>query len=141
LVQAGLASIAAKPRAVYDSSAAWAAQNRACASTGEAWDGNQFVANVLREHADDLAAFCRKRNVRELRVFGSALRDDFRADSDVDVLVELEPQAYWGLLELADAEDELARVFGRKVDLVVKDRLKWVVRDRAIASSTVLYAA
>lgn len=64
-----------------------------------------------------LEAFCRQWKVRELAVFGSALRDDFGPDSDVDLLVSFERNAGWTLLDFVDMEDELAAIFGRKVDL------------------------
>jgi predicted nucleotidyltransferase len=67
---------------------------------------------------DALAAFCRKWKIAELSLFGSVLRDDFRPDSDVDVLVDFEPQADWGLFDHVTMEQELSEMLGRKVDLV-----------------------
>lgn len=64
--------------------------------------------------------FCRKWKVKEFSIFGSALRDDFRPESDVDVLFELEEDAHWSLLDHIHAEEELGEMFGRKVDLVRK---------------------
>jgi hypothetical protein len=89
-----------------------------------------------------LAAFCRKWKVREFSLFGSVLRDDFRPDSDVDVLVELEPGHGWGLYELLDMEDELRTLFGREVDLITKGGLKNPFRRHEILKTRqVLYAA
>jgi predicted nucleotidyltransferase len=62
-----------------------------------------------------LAEFCRKHHVRKLALFGSVLRDDFRPDSDVDVLVEFEPGTRAGYLKLAGMELELSEFVGRKV--------------------------
>jgi predicted nucleotidyltransferase len=67
-----------------------------------------------------IEAFCRKWKIRELALFGSVLRDDFRADSDVDVLVEFAPEARHSLFDFYDMQEELAELFGRSVDLVQK---------------------
>jgi predicted nucleotidyltransferase len=90
---------------------------------------------------DKINEICRRYKVRELSVFGSALREDFRPDSDVDLLVEFEPDAQIGFLALAGLMRELSEVIGRKVDLVPKKGLKEVIRDSVIASARVLYAA
>ena len=89
-----------------------------------------------------LEEFCRKWKIRELSLFGSVLRQDFREDSDVDVLVEFEPGHGWGLYEVVDMEDELKALFGRKVDLVMKGGLRNPIRRREILKTRrVLYAA
>lgn len=89
---------------------------------------------------DALAEVCRRYQVRELSLFGSVLRDDFRRDSDIDVLVEFESGTTIGLFRYFDLASELETVFGRKVDLVTKKGLKRVIRDDVIASSEVVYA-
>ncbi len=73
--------------------------------------------NIDREKVE---AFCRKWQIVELSLFGSVLRDDFRDDSDVDVLVERAPEARWSILDHLQAETELAMIMGREVDLVSK---------------------
>jgi predicted nucleotidyltransferase len=88
-----------------------------------------------------LADFCRRNGIRRLGLFGSVLRDDFRPDSDVDVLVEFEPGSQVSLFRLADIQDELAALLGRPVDLVPRDGLKPIIRDSVLASERVLYAA
>ena len=88
----------------------------------------------------EIAELCRRYHVRELSLFGSALRDDFRADSDVDVLVLFQPDAKVSFITLGKMEQELEALFGRKVDLVPKDGLKPLIRDEVIRSSRVLYA-
>jgi len=89
-----------------------------------------------------LEGFCRRWKVRELSLFGSVLREDFRDDSDVDVLVEFQPGHGWGLYEILDMEDELAALFGRKVDLVMKGGLRNPIRRREILKTRrVVYAA
>ena len=67
---------------------------------------------------DKIAAFCRRWKITEFALFGSVLRDDFRPDSDVDVLVTFAPDHEWGLFDLVRMEDELHELFGRPVDLV-----------------------
>jgi predicted nucleotidyltransferase len=90
---------------------------------------------------DQLAALCRRYHVRELALFGSVLRDDFRPDSDIDVLVEFEPGAPIGLLEYVGLQNALADLIGRNVDLVEKAGLKRLIRDSVINSARLLYAA
>ena len=87
-----------------------------------------------------LAELCKRYHVRELSLFGSVLRDDFRDDSDVDVLVEFEPEARIGLFRYFDLQSELEGLFCRKIDLVTKRGLKRVIRDDVLASSEVMYA-
>lgn len=65
-----------------------------------------------------VAAFCRKWRIAELALFGSVLREDFRPDSDVDVMIAFEPGAHWDFTHLSELKAELERIFGRKVDLV-----------------------
>jgi predicted nucleotidyltransferase len=88
-----------------------------------------------------IAAICRAYQVRELSVFGSALRPDFRPDSDVDLLVEFEPGARVGLFRFGALQEELQAAVGRNVDLVPKRGLKPLIRDDVLASAEVLYAA
>jgi len=82
-----------------------------------------------------LAGFCRKWRVRELSVFGSALRDDFNADSDLDFLVSFEPDSAWNLLDLVTMQDELSALTGREVDLVEKEGLRNPYRRAEILST------
>ena len=90
--------------------------------------------------SDAIRAFCRKWKVAELSVFGSFLRDDFWADSDIDFLVVVDDPNYEEFDPL-EAEDELSNILGRPVDLVEKHGLKWVIRDRVLSSAQVVYAA
>lgn len=79
--------------------------------------------------------------IRELALFGSVTRDDFRPESDVDVLVEFEPEAQVGLFELVDLREELATLIGREVDLVTKRMLSPLFRDEVLASREILYGS
>mgnify|MGYP001072886381 CR=1 FL=1 len=65
-----------------------------------------------------IADFCRRWRIRELAIFGSALREDFRPDSDVDVLVTFEPEVRWEFQQWLEMTRELEALFGRRVDLV-----------------------
>jgi hypothetical protein len=89
-----------------------------------------------------LAAFCRKWRIRELSVFGSALRDDFGPHSDLDFLVSFEPGAPLDIDRLLDMKEELEARFGRQVDLVEKEALRNPWRKYEILRTReVIYAA
>jgi hypothetical protein len=88
-----------------------------------------------------LVEFCRRNQIRRLALFGSVLRDDFSPQSDVDVLVEFEPQARVGLLRLAGMEIELSQILGRKVDLNTPGSLSNYFRDQVLAEAEVQYDA
>jgi predicted nucleotidyltransferase len=98
-----------------------------------------MAANVTVSQ-DELAAFCRDHHIRRLALFGSVLRDDFRPDSDIDVLVEFEPEHIPGLA-FFDIQDELSTLLGRKVDLNTPRFLSRYFRDRVQAGARVLYDA
>ncbi|HEX40577.1 MAG TPA: DNA polymerase subunit beta [Phycisphaerales bacterium] len=91
---------------------------------------------------DALAGFCRKWRIRELSIFGSALRDDFGPDSDLDFLVSFEPQAGWDLWDLVALRDDLMSIVGRDVDVVVREALRNPYRRKQILSHhEVIHAA
>ncbi len=91
---------------------------------------------------DQIAEFCRRRHIRKLALFGSALRDDFRPDSDVDILVVFDPQHVPGFFELYDMEESLSALLGgRKVDLRTPEDLSRYFRDEVVARAEVQYAA
>jgi predicted nucleotidyltransferase len=88
-----------------------------------------------------IADFCRRSHIRRLSLFGSALRDDFGPDSDVDVLVEFEPGHVPGFFRLFDMEEELSAIFGgRKVELRTPQDLSRYFRDEVVAQAEVQYA-
>jgi len=87
-----------------------------------------------------IADFCKRHHIRKLALFGSVLREDFRADSDVDVLVEFEPGHTVGLLRMAGLEMELSEALGRKVDLRTPAELSRYFRDEVAQASEVQYA-
>lgn len=89
-----------------------------------------------------LADFCRRHHVRKLSLFGSVLRQDFGPESDVDVLVEFEPDHVPGFIALHELEEELSIVLGgRRVDLVTERFLNRRIRERVLAGAEVQYAA
>jgi predicted nucleotidyltransferase len=77
-----------------------------------------MLSGLLDMPGDTLRAYCRKWKIRKLEVFGSALRDDFGPDSDLDVLVTFEDDEDWDLFDAMDMKDELAAIVGRDVDIV-----------------------
>ena len=86
--------------------------------------------------------FCRRWKVKELAIFGSALSDEFRPDSDVDVLVVFQEDAQWNLFDHMEAEEEMKQIFGRDVDLVEKKAIRNPFRRHHILSNyEVIYAA
>ncbi len=90
---------------------------------------------------DEVAAFCKRHRIRKLSLFGSALRDDFRPGSDVDVLVEFQPGHGPGFLKLFEMEEELSRLFGgHKIDMVTEKFLNRRIRDDVLAQAEIQYA-
>ena len=87
-----------------------------------------------------LSEFCRRSHIRRLALFGSVLRDDFRPDSDVDVLVEFEPGHVPGLAFFA-MQRELSELLGRRVDLSTPDFLSRYFRQQVLAEVQVQYAS
>jgi len=96
----------------------------------------------IKVESEKIRAFCRKWHVRELSLFGSVLSDDFRPDSDVDVLISLQENESLSMSDFLDMIEELKDIFGREVDLLEKETLRNPFRRHSILSSReVLYAA
>ena len=88
-----------------------------------------------------LAEFCRNHHIRQLALFGSVLHEDFRPDSDVDVLVEFEPDHVPGFIALGEMESELSAILGgHPVDLVTEGFLNRRIRSHILADMEVEYA-
>ena len=102
------------------------------------------TCNIQLPH-DQLTEFCQRWKVRELALFGSVLRDDFRPDSDVDILITFAPEAKRGVFVLAQMQEELETLFGREVDLVSKRAIErsqnWIRRQNILEFAQVIYAA
>ena len=75
-------------------------------------------------YQEQLSEFCQRWRISELAVFGSAIRNDFQTNSDVDVLVTFVPQARWSLFDLVKMQDELGDIFGREVDMVEREAIE-----------------
>jgi uncharacterized protein len=100
-----------------------------------------LLASGIELPTEAIAEICRRYYVHELSVFGSAARGDMKPESDVDILVEFEPDAPIGLWEFGHMEGELSVLLGRKVDLVSKRGLKPRVRPYVLRDAKVVYAA
>jgi predicted nucleotidyltransferase len=83
--------------------------------------------------------FCKRHHIKKLSLFGSALRDDFTPESDLDILVEFDPAHIPGLIRLAGMEIELTSILGRKVDMRTAQDLSRYFRDEVLKSSKVQY--
>ena len=88
---------------------------------------------------DELTAFCQQHHIRRLALFGSVLRDDFRDDSDVDVLVEFESDAVIDLFDIVEMEIALSAMLERKVDLRTPQDLSRLFRQRVVDTAVILY--
>ena len=95
----------------------------------------------LPVEAEQVAEVCRRHNVRELAVFGSAARGDTRPDSDIDVLIDFEPSARIGFIALSRLTRDLEALFGRRVDVVTKRGLNPRIRDRVLGEAEVVFAS
>jgi uncharacterized protein len=97
------------------------------------------LASGIEIPLEEIAELCRRYRVREMAIFGSAARGGMHPGSDIDVMVEFDPDANVGW-EFFELEEELARIFGRKVDLGTKRSLKPWVRPSALRDALVIYA-
>jgi uncharacterized protein len=91
---------------------------------------------------EQIADFSRRWDVTEFALFGSVVRDDFRPDSDVDVMVTFAPDSHASLWDIVEMKDELEEIFGREVDIMTKHEIRNPFRRRSIERDlTVVYAA
>jgi len=92
---------------------------------------------------EKIVEFCRRWNITELALFGSVLREDFRSDSDVDMLATFAPDARWSLFDHVDMEEELSVLVGRKVDLVsrraIEQSANWIRRKAILETAEPYY--
>jgi uncharacterized protein len=93
---------------------------------------DKIMIDILKEK---IAEFCRRNHIRKLALFGSALGDEFRPDSDIELLVEFYPDHIPGLIRLAGMEIELTEIVGRKVDLRTEEDLSNYFRDEVVKSA------
>ncbi len=97
-------------------------------------------AQMINLPMEDITAFCKRYHVRELALFGSAAKGKLRKGSDIDLLVEFEPDAQVGFITLSRMQRELSNLIHRKVDLVPKGGLKPILRQDILPTIKVLYA-
>lgn len=94
---------------------------------------------------EQLADFCRRWRINELALFGSALREDFGPESDVDILVTFEAGSEWGLLDHVNMEQQLSNLLGCEVDLLtrraVENSPNWILRREILNTAEVIYGA
>lgn len=96
--------------------------------------------NGIEIPRDTIAQFCRERGIRRLSIFGSALREDFRPESDLDILIEFQPGVRVGL-RFFTMERELSQLLGRKVDLNTPGFLSKYFRDEVLREAKAIYDA
>lgn len=105
---------------------------------------DRLLYNRLGITPEQLAGFCDRWQVAELAVFGSILRDDFHAGSDIDVLVSYQPTAQRGLFEKMHMKEELEALCDRPVDLISKRAIEcsqnWIRRKNILESAEVIYS-
>lgn len=88
---------------------------------------------------ETIADFCQRHHIRKLSLFGSVLRDDFRPDSDIDVLVEFEPDAKISLFDMGGMQMEISELFGREVDFKTDKFISPRYRQKVIDSAMIIY--
>jgi predicted nucleotidyltransferase len=107
--------------------------------------GDNFIMSAVQPliPSKKIAAFCKRWEVVEFALFGSAVREDFSPQSDIDVLVSFAPQSDWGLFEHIQMKQELKELFGREVDLVTRRALEQsrnaLLRSEILSTMKLLY--
>jgi predicted nucleotidyltransferase len=106
---------------------------------------SEFSARNLDLPENQISEFCTRWRISEFALFGSVLRDDFDADSDLDILVAFAPDADWSLLDHVRMEQELEALLGRKVDLLSRRSVErshnWLRRKEILDTAEVVYAS
>jgi uncharacterized protein len=101
------------------------------------------MKTVISLPQDKITDFCSHWQISELSLFGSILRDDFRPDSDIDLLVVFAPEADWGLLDHVQMQHDLQEILGRDIDLVSKRAIEnsenWIRRQEILSTAEVIY--
>jgi uncharacterized protein len=103
-----------------------------------------MIRHGIDLQSEDLKAFCRRWSITELAVFGSILGDDFRPDSDVDLLVSFSDDAAWDLIDFLRMQDEASAILGRSVDLVsrrgMEEEANRIVSGEVLRTAEPIYA-
>ena len=100
-----------------------------------------MVQNIEIPSKKIIEDFCIRHHIVKLSIFGSALREDFGPESDIDILVEFEPDNVPGFFGLAEMEEELSKLFGREVDIRTSKDLSRYFRDEVLSVAEVQYDA
>jgi predicted nucleotidyltransferase len=104
---------------------------------------SQKIEQRLGISLEEVSKFCQGRKITELALFGSVLREDFNAESDIDFLVTFSPEAKIGLVEIDEIEEELKRMVKREIDLIFKDSIEvshnWIRRRNILGTAEVIY--
>lgn len=106
---------------------------------------NMMLQTKFRLPEHEIEKFCRRWQIEELALFGSVLRNDFRPDSDLDILVTFTPEADWSLLDQIQMEQELADLLGRDIDLfskrAVEQNHNWIRRQEILSTAQTIYVS
>jgi predicted nucleotidyltransferase len=89
--------------------------------------------------SEEITQFCQRHHIQKLSFFGSVLRADFSSDSDIDLLVEFDPEYIPGLIRLSAMEQELSEIFQRQVDLRTPEDLSHYFRQEVLDSAVIQY--
>ncbi len=104
-----------------------------------------MAKKVFEIPSDKIADYCRRWKITELALFGSAVRDDFSLESDIDVLVTFDRDAHWTLFDMVDMREELKEIFGRDVDLVsrrgIESSQNYLRRKEILSSAKVIHVS
>jgi uncharacterized protein len=95
--------------------------------------------DILSKYSKEINSFCKSNKIKKLSLFGSYLKNNYTVDSDIDLLVEFEEGAGYGLLDLARIERELSEILGKKVDLRTPNELSRYFRDSVVKEAKVKY--
>ena len=106
---------------------------------------DDIIKSRMNTSRDQIAAFCKRWQVTELGLFGSVLREDFKLDSDIDVLVRFAPEAGHSLMDFVGIQDELSGMLDRQVDLVewiaIENSRNYIRREDILRTAKTIYAA
>jgi len=104
-----------------------------------------LISQKIHLPEDQLGDFCRRWQITEFAFFGSVLREDFHAGSDIDILVRFASNADWSLLDHVQMERELSDIVGRKVELVSRRAIEgsknWIRRRDILSTARTIYAS
>ena len=95
--------------------------------------------DILNKYSDEIKDYCKANKIKKLSLFGSYLKNTSREGSDVDLLVEFDENANYGLLDVARMERELSDMIGKKVDLRTPNELSRYFRDMVVREAKVKY--